>query len=165
VPTEVRDLLTAEQDAIIAKGGSEYVFCGPLYDNTGVLRIAEGQCASNEDLGSLSWSVDGIEDLGNFVVTLGHKSNYLSDLQRRWCLALGILGLTVAIVYWGLLYFWRESTVIQFSQRKFLCAVLLGSMCALSTDIVLAFDPSELTCGYVAFGRLPCSNRLGNSTH
>jgi hypothetical protein len=142
----VRDLLTAEQDAIIAKGGSEYVFCGPLYDNTGMLRIAEGQCASNEELGSLSWHVDGVVDLGGFVVTLGHHYDYLNDVQRRWCLALGVLGLATATAYGGLLYVWRGSAVIQFSQRKLLYAVLLGSMCALSTDIVLAFDPSELTC-------------------
>jgi hypothetical protein len=85
-------------------------------------------------------------DMGAFQFELDSEEIYLSKSQRRWSLGLGLSGLGVAVLYWTLLYAWRKSAIIQFSQRRFLYVLLLGSMCGLSSDIALAFDPSYLTC-------------------
>jgi len=36
------------------------VFCGPLYDNNGELRVAEGQCMADMDLICFNWYVEGV---------------------------------------------------------------------------------------------------------
>lgn len=59
VPAEVR----AEADALIAqiKSGEFQIFAGPMKDNQGVERIKAGEVATDEQLLSMDWYMEGID--------------------------------------------------------------------------------------------------------
>jgi basic membrane protein A len=57
VPQEVIDEVEAARESILA---GEDVFCGPIYDNEGELRVAEGECMSDSDMLNLDWLVEGV---------------------------------------------------------------------------------------------------------
>ena len=59
VPQEVRDLV-AEQEQKFRDG--EEVFVGPIYDNTGKLRVAEGETLSGEAANSMQWFLPNVVD-------------------------------------------------------------------------------------------------------
>ena len=40
--------------------GGQDVFCGPIYDNHGELRVAEGECMTDMDLLGFNWYVEGV---------------------------------------------------------------------------------------------------------
>ncbi len=58
VPQDVQDLVAQEQTRILS--GEFDVFVGPIYDNTGELRVAEGETMPDEDKLSFDWLVDGV---------------------------------------------------------------------------------------------------------
>jgi len=53
----------AEAEEIIAsiKNGAFHPFTGPIKDQTGAVRIAEGQTATIKDLASMNYYVEGIK--------------------------------------------------------------------------------------------------------
>ena len=57
VPADVRDLVTASADKI-AKGFNP--FTGPVTDNTGVVRIKEGESWGGDKMGNFDWYVEGV---------------------------------------------------------------------------------------------------------
>jgi basic membrane protein A len=57
VPQEVKDQVMAKMAAI--KGG-ERVFVGPINDQDGVLKVAEGETMSDEELLGMTWFVEGV---------------------------------------------------------------------------------------------------------
>jgi basic membrane protein A len=58
VPQEVKDLVEQEQARILS--GEFDVFEGPINDNTGELRVAEGETMSDGDKLSFDWLVEGV---------------------------------------------------------------------------------------------------------
>jgi len=58
VPDDVRQLVDQEKDRIL--GGEWDVFCGPIYDQEGTLRVPEGQCMSDEEMLGMDWFVEGV---------------------------------------------------------------------------------------------------------
>lgn len=52
-----QEAFDAAQAAI--EGGQD-VFCGPIYDNHGELRVAEGECMTDMDLLGFNWYVEGV---------------------------------------------------------------------------------------------------------
>jgi basic membrane protein A len=52
-----QDAVDAAQAAI---EGGEDVFCGPLYDNHGELKVAEGECMTDMELICFDWYVEGV---------------------------------------------------------------------------------------------------------
>jgi basic membrane protein A len=58
VPAAVKDRVMAKRDGIIA--GTVKVFTGPIYDQQGGLRIADGSVASDKALLGMTWFVRGI---------------------------------------------------------------------------------------------------------
>ncbi|MGC9399062.1 MAG: BMP family ABC transporter substrate-binding protein [Anaerolineae bacterium] len=58
VPQEVRDEVNAVKAQIVA--GEFHPFTGPIYDNKGELRVAEGETMSDEALLSFDWLVEGV---------------------------------------------------------------------------------------------------------
>jgi basic membrane protein A len=58
VPQDVKDLVDDEQARILS--GEFDVFVGPINDNTGELRIADGETMSDEDKLSFDWLVEGV---------------------------------------------------------------------------------------------------------
>ena len=58
VPQDVQDLVEEEQARILS--GEFDVFVGPIYDNTGELRVAEGETMPDEDKLSFDWLVEGV---------------------------------------------------------------------------------------------------------
>jgi basic membrane protein A len=58
VPDDVVNLVEAEQARILS--GEFDVFEGPIYDNAGELRVAEGETMPDEDKLSFDWLVDGV---------------------------------------------------------------------------------------------------------
>jgi basic membrane protein A len=58
VPADV----VAKVDAAKAKilGGQENVFCGPIKDQTGAVKVAEGQCVDDAGQLSMNWFVEGV---------------------------------------------------------------------------------------------------------
>ena len=58
VPTEVQEQIAAAEAAIIS--GELVIFEGPIYDNEGILRIAEGEAGGFELLDTTNWLVEGV---------------------------------------------------------------------------------------------------------
>jgi basic membrane protein A len=58
VPQDVQDLVEQEQQRILS--GEFDVFEGPINDNTGTLRVAEGETMSDEGKLSFNWLVEGV---------------------------------------------------------------------------------------------------------
>jgi len=58
VPQAVRDETNATKAQIMS--GQLQIFTGPLYDNTGTLRVAAGEAMSDEALLALDWLVQGV---------------------------------------------------------------------------------------------------------
>ena len=59
VPQDVRDLVADAEKRL--REGFE-VFAGPLYDNTGKLRVAEGEMLSTEDANAMQWFLPNVID-------------------------------------------------------------------------------------------------------
>ena len=59
VPQDVRDLVADAEKRL--REGFE-VFAGPLYDNTGKLRVAEGEVLSTEDANAMQWFLPNVID-------------------------------------------------------------------------------------------------------
>jgi basic membrane protein A and related proteins len=58
VPAAVQQEVEEIQQGII--DGDFEIFCGPIADNSGALRIAEGECMSDEELLTFDWLVEGV---------------------------------------------------------------------------------------------------------
>ena len=58
VPQEVRDMVEAKKAEIVAGGWD--VFTGPINDNAGEERVAEGETMSDEDMLGMSFLVEGV---------------------------------------------------------------------------------------------------------
>jgi basic membrane protein A and related proteins len=58
VPDEVRQQVEAKKQEILA--GQEKVFVGPLMDQSGAERVAEGQAMTDEQLLGMDWFVEGV---------------------------------------------------------------------------------------------------------
>jgi basic membrane lipoprotein Med (substrate-binding protein (PBP1-ABC) superfamily) len=58
VPQEVKDLVAEKQAEISA--GTLVVFKGPIVDQDGTIRVAEGEVLSSEVMGSVDWFVQGV---------------------------------------------------------------------------------------------------------
>jgi len=58
VPDDVVALVDAAKAEIIS--GATDVFCGPIYDQDGTLRVAEGECMSDGDMLAMDWFVEGV---------------------------------------------------------------------------------------------------------
>lgn len=59
VPRDVQDLVSEQKQAII--DGEYAVFTGPVYDQNGELKVAEGETLSIEDILVMDWFVQGIK--------------------------------------------------------------------------------------------------------
>ena len=59
VPQNVRDMVDARKAEI--KNGSFKVFTGPIKDQSGKVRVAKGETASDEMLLGMDWFVEGVE--------------------------------------------------------------------------------------------------------
>ncbi len=55
-PSEAQEAVDAAKAEIKARD----VFCGPIYDNSGTMRVAEGECLSDLELICFDWYVEGI---------------------------------------------------------------------------------------------------------
>jgi basic membrane protein A len=58
VPADVKSLVDAEKKTLIEGNGN--VFCGPLKDQTGAVKVSEGQCMSDQDVLNMNWFVEGV---------------------------------------------------------------------------------------------------------
>lgn len=59
VSPQIAERVRAEEARLIA--GDDTVFCGPITDQAGELRVAEGECLSDEEMLSMDWFVEGVE--------------------------------------------------------------------------------------------------------
>lgn len=59
VPQDVRDLVEKKKQEII--DGKFYVFQGPIKDQSGKIRVQEGQKMSQDDILGFNWFVEGVE--------------------------------------------------------------------------------------------------------
>ncbi|APC09172.1 BMP family ABC transporter substrate-binding protein [Neomoorella thermoacetica] len=59
VPQDVRDLVEKKKQEII--DGKFFVFQGPIKDQSGKIRVQEGQKMSQEDILGFNWFVEGVE--------------------------------------------------------------------------------------------------------
>jgi basic membrane lipoprotein Med (substrate-binding protein (PBP1-ABC) superfamily) len=58
VPQEVQDLVAQTKADI--ESGTTVVFAGPIVDQDGNVKVAEGEVLSEEAMGSVDWFVDGV---------------------------------------------------------------------------------------------------------
>ena len=59
VPDDVKMLVESRKADLIA--GTTDVFCGPINDQNGELKVAEGECMSDGDMLGMDWFVEGVE--------------------------------------------------------------------------------------------------------
>jgi len=59
VPENVRQEADAVRDAIIS--GARHPFTGPIKDQKGMLRVAEGQTLGDKEVAAMDWYVEGVE--------------------------------------------------------------------------------------------------------
>jgi basic membrane protein A len=59
VPQSVRDEVAAARDRIIS--GALAVYAGPIKDNTGKLRVGDGQKLAHAEIMAIDWLVDGVK--------------------------------------------------------------------------------------------------------
>ena len=74
------------------------------------------------------------------------KDNNVQLKTRTFLRVLGWLGVGVLCVFQALAYYWRDTNVIKFSQRKFLHVVLFGASMSYAFVITLGFLPSDTWC-------------------
>jgi hypothetical protein len=146
-----------ERSAIIDKAGEEYVFCGPLKDNAGALRIEQDSCATNREISEMEWMTEGFEDLGDLPLRIKEVNVYLTSGQKAALLGLGVTGIIMTAVYNALIWLWRNEPRIKFAQRRFLYLMLLGGAFTYTGNILVSFDPSW-TCMCVLIAQ--CCSRL-----
>jgi basic membrane protein A len=58
VPQEVKDLVAQTQADI--ESGKTVVFQGPIKDQDGNVKVAEGEVLTDENMGSVDWFVQGV---------------------------------------------------------------------------------------------------------
>jgi basic membrane protein A len=58
VPEDVRNLVAAEKADIIS--GKQAVFTGPIKDQSGAVKIKQGETMSDDDIWSMAWFVEGV---------------------------------------------------------------------------------------------------------
>jgi basic membrane protein A len=58
VPDDVKALVDAEEQKILS--GDWDVFCGPIYDQDGNVKVADGECMSDGDMLGIDWFVEGV---------------------------------------------------------------------------------------------------------
>jgi basic membrane protein A len=58
VPADVKSVVEEEQDKILS--GDWDVFCGPIYDQDGNVKVADGECMSDGDMLGIDWFVEGV---------------------------------------------------------------------------------------------------------
>jgi basic membrane protein A len=59
VPDDVKATVNSEKARI--EGGDWDVFCGPVKDQGGNVKVAEGECMSDGDMLGMDWFVEGVE--------------------------------------------------------------------------------------------------------
>ena len=59
VPADLREVADAIQDGY--RNGTYNIFTGPIYDQDGTLRVAEGEIMPDSDLAVIDWFVQGVE--------------------------------------------------------------------------------------------------------
>lgn len=59
VPEDVKQLVEQKKQDILS--GALSVFAGPLYDQTGTLRVKEGEKMSDQDILNMNWFIQGVE--------------------------------------------------------------------------------------------------------
>jgi basic membrane protein A and related proteins len=59
VGEDVRALVDAEKAELVS--GATDVFCGPINDQNGELKVAEGECMADGDMLGMDWFVEGVE--------------------------------------------------------------------------------------------------------
>jgi hypothetical protein len=166
VPYSVRVIYQEEKSKLTS------VFCGPIYDNSSstVPRIAAGQCASNQELYDMNWTLRGITELGNYRPIVSHFRHYLLYSYPHDCIQPPVfndnrLDATLVVAYIavvGILYvvaalfaifvYYKaadEKTktnnsvkLVTFAQPPFLYVILLGCCVGLSAVIPLSIDVS-----------------------
>jgi len=58
VPADVRALVAAEQERILP--GATTIFCGPIRDQQGAIRIPAGTCLTESEILAMDWFVEGV---------------------------------------------------------------------------------------------------------
>jgi len=79
VPQDVKDLVAAKRDAI--KSGKLHPFQGPIRDQSGAVKVAEGQTMDDGALLGLKWYVEGVE--GSLPQRWEHVTHDLARSTRH----------------------------------------------------------------------------------
>src|SRR4051812_25016744 len=69
VPAAALALVAEGRRMLQEAGSAEAVFCGPIYDNKDVLRVAAGECLSRDGLAQMTWLAKGGVELPPFQPT------------------------------------------------------------------------------------------------
>lgn len=138
----VKQIVLMEQNNINLHQGSSYVFCGPMVDNSGSIRIQPGICDDNEALLSMDWVVAGVDDLGSFaaIPPLHDGSTISFEIKLAAYLVLGFFYIVGFVLgYW--MYTNQSHPIIVFAQSNFLYLVILGCLVGVSAIIPLSLSP------------------------
>ncbi|KAJ3105075.1 hypothetical protein HDU97_008479 [Phlyctochytrium planicorne] len=131
VPYDTRKIVEAESARLAAITG-EPLFCGPLTDNFGVLRVPAGKCKTPLEVASENWYFQGIEDKGMFFATPPYEDKHLIPS------ALFLLGLIIGIS----IYSKTTLKVMKAASAHFCQLMTLSCLIALGANILFGMDDS-----------------------
>ncbi|KAJ3317925.1 hypothetical protein HDU76_001006 [Blyttiomyces sp. JEL0837] len=142
IPTIARRLIQCESQRLMQSSrDNEPLFCGPLRDSTGKLKVAAGTCLSRLDLSTMDWWVDGITDLGDFVaIPPPEGMNYIGAPLRWVVYVLTICAIVILLAIFFFTLINSDHVVIKASSARF-CEVMVLSFCfALAGNFLFGLD-------------------------
>ncbi|KAJ3412158.1 hypothetical protein HDV05_001133 [Chytridiales sp. JEL 0842] len=139
-----RAIIEAESERIIGLGpNAEPLFCGPIMDIEGKLRVPSGTCMSQLELAQSKWFFNGIVDLGSYSAPPPFQEmNYIST-ELRWIFwSLTIFMIVVLFALLGFTVKHRMHAVMKKASVNFCMSMILCCTFALSGNFLFGLDDS-----------------------
>jgi len=128
--------------------GVQAVFCGPMRDSTGVVRLSEGQCLSAEAAASIDWYVEGVVEEGYFhAAPPPVERNRIGSIERISMFTLLTLCLLAVLTLSVYVWLHQAHPVLQAASANFLQVVLLGALLLLVAGFLLGLDENTASVG------------------
>ncbi|KAJ3105076.1 hypothetical protein HDU97_008480 [Phlyctochytrium planicorne] len=140
VPYDTRKIVEAESARLAAITG-EPLFCGPLTDNFGVLRVPAGKCKTPLAVASENWYFQGIDDKGLFIATPPYEDKHWIPNWMRWIIyAATILSAIFLIILIIGTAIYSKTTVMKAASAHFCQLMTLSCLIALGANFLFGMD-------------------------
>jgi hypothetical protein len=140
VTQDIRIKVSDERDRMLKEGPMNYIFKGPVNDNTGKEVIPPDVVPTIEQLYSMNWTIENVVSFDWTMQYPKHNDNNLSPglLDTTYAFMGTIYLLVLVLGIWTV--YNREHPVIKFAQPIFLLVLLLGILIGITTVFPLSFQ-------------------------